>query len=994
MSKHEEPEKNALSYKDTLNLPRTDFPIRAQSHIFDPQILERWDTENLYALTSAHNKGKQRFVLYDGPPYANGSIHLGHAYNKILKDIVTRSERMTGKHVPVIPLWDCHGLPIEIKVVQESQEKDPIALKQACRKYAAKWAGIQKEEFKKLGIMMDFDESCMTMDPVYEAQTLRAFGIMVGKGYIARKQKTVPWCMHCQTVLANAEIEYEERKDPSVYVQFPFDQKTASALITQAINKKIGLFALPEFATQILSSIMSTKISLLVWTTTPWTLPLNRAVVLKPGAKYQLVEINENFVIIGKELVSKVAGLMQADAKVIAEFDAEQLIGQKVNHPFIENFQVPVIGDGFVSLEDGTACVHSAPGCGPDDYEIGIKNGLEIYSPLTVDGRYTPDIIPADLAGMLVTDGQWAVLKKIEEVGNLFFKQSIRHSYPHCWRCHNGLIFRATQQWFCDLSQHNLRDRAVQAIAKMRMVPETGRNRLAATVSGRLEWCLSRQRVWGVPIPAISCNDCNDVHLSVELVEKVAQGVEKDGIEYWDAVAITTLIPSGACTKCGSKNLKKEADILDVWFDSGVSHFAMLSEGVDVTYPADMYLEGKDQHRGWFQSSLLTSLALHETPAMKEILTHGFTVDEKGRKMSKSIGNVVSPDDIVAKIGLDGLRLWVASNDYDSDPIVSDNLMNNVAEVHRKIRNTCRFLLSNLYDFNIAKDAVHVDKMLLIDQYALCQLFDLNKSIQQSYQDRKTTAVFHDLADYCVKELSAFYLDIVKDRLYVEKSDGFERRSAQTVCYYIVETLTKLMAPILSVTAELVSDCYQQNKKASIHLQDFEDLNWIENRLFTEHGQTYSSILDKRIVGVHETSVYGCSAVEFEQIWQAMREVRSAVLKSLEELRGQGAIKHSLDAAVKLHLSSDFKHYDKMQQLFAMIEQQNQSVYLFLKEYFIISQVQLVMDLADMQQVIPGVFVQVSKAEGGKCARCWQWEEFDKFDTVQQLCQRCAQALK
>ena len=976
MSKHEELEHNALSYKDTLNLPRTDFPIRAQSHIFDPQILERWDAEKLDALTSVHNQGKQRFVLYDGPPYANGHIHLGHAYNKILKDIFLKSERMSGKHVPYAPLWDCHGLPIEIKVVQETGEKDPVKLKQACRSYAAKWTEIQKQEFKKLGVMMNFDESSMTMDPVYEAQTLRAFGIMVGKGYIARKQKTVPWCMHCQTVLANAEIEYEERKDPSVYVQFPFDQ----SVIKQVFADKPELF--------------DKKISLLVWTTTPWTLPLNRAVVLKPGAKYQLVAMNEHLVILGKELVGKVASLMQVDANVVAEFDAEQLIGQKVCHPFIQDFQVPVIGDEFVSLEDGTACVHSAPGCGPDDYEIGIKNGLEIYSPLTVDGRYTQDIIPADLAGIQVTDGQWAVLKKLEEVGNLFFKQSIRHSYPHCWRCHNGLIFRATQQWFCDLSQHNLRQRALQAIADIRMVPETGRNRLAATISGRLEWCLSRQRIWGVPIPAISCNDCNYVDLTVDLVEKVAQGVEKHGIEYWDFVEISSLISSGACIKCGSYNLKKEVDILDVWFDSGVSHFAMLSEGVDVTYPADMYLEGKDQHRGWFQSSLLTSLALHEKPAMKEILTHGFTVDEKGRKMSKSLGNVVSPDDIVTKIGLDGLRLWVASNDYDSDPIVSDSLMNNVAEVHRKIRNTCRFLLSNLYDFDITKDAVHVDKMLLIDQYALCQLFEVNKSVQQSYKDRKTTAVFHELADYCVKELSAFYLDIVKDRLYVEKVDGFERRSAQAVCYYIVDTLTKLMAPILSVTAELVSDCYQRDKKASIHLQDFADLDFVSYRLFGEYNISYGTILDKRLVGVHESPVYGCSIIEFEKIWQAMRDVRGAVLKSLEELRGQGVIKHSLDAAVQLYVSPEFKHYDLVQQLFAMIEQQGQSVHLFLKEYFIVSQVKLALDAHSMQQVIPGVFVQTTKAIGGKCARCWQWEEFDRFDEVKQLCQRCAQALK
>lgn len=972
MSKQEEKELTVLSYKDTLNLPTTDFPIRAQAHIFDQQVLERWDHENLYTIASDHNKGKEQFILADGPPYSNGDIHLGHAYNKILKDIITKSERMSGKHVPVIPVWDCHGLPIELKVEQEIGKQDPITLKKACRSYAQKWVDIQKTQFKNLGVLMDWNKSCTTMDPIYEAQTLRAFGIMVNKGYIARKQKTVPWCMHCQTVLANAEIEYEERKDPSVYVQFPFDAATATHLFSHGITKQV---------------------SLLIWTTTPWTLPLNRAVVLKPGAKYQLVEINGKLVIIGKELVQKVAGVMQAIPEIIAEFDAEHFIGQKVNHPLIPNFQVPVIGDAFVSLEDGTACVHSAPGCGPEDYEIGVKNGLEIYSPLTVDGRYTPDILPADLAGMLVTDGQWAVLKKLDEADKLLFKQTIRHSYPHCWRCHNGLIFRATKQWFCDLSQHKLRERALQAIAGMRMIPESGRNRLSATVSGRLEWCLSRQRSWGVPIPAIGCQDCFDVHISIDVIEKVAQGVEQHGIEFWDMVAVESLVPDGACQKCGSKNIAKESDILDVWFDSGVSHFAMLSEGVGMVYPASMYLEGKDQHRGWFQSSLLTSLALHEHAAMQEILTHGFTVDEKGRKMSKSIGNVVSPTDIIKEIGNDGLRLWVASNDYDSDPIVSKNLMNNVAEVHRKIRNTCRGLLLNLNDFDIKKDAVHVDKMLLIDQYALCQLHDLNESIQQSYRDRKTTAVFHELADYCVKEISAFYLDIVKDRLYVEKADSLARRSAQTVCYYIVDTLTKLMAPILSVTAELLSDSYQSGKKASIHLQDFENLSWIGQRLFGEFSQMYTTVVDKRLVNVHESPIYACSAADFEELWQAMRDVRGAVLKSLEELRGQGVIKHSLDAQVLLYISS-YKDQAKIEQLFAMVQKQGQTLEQFLKEYFIVSQITLATHAGDMQQVAPGLFVATSKAVGGKCARCWQWEPFGTFAEVTQLCARCTNVLQ
>lgn len=955
MSKHEEKEVAALSYKDTLNLPSTDFPIRAQAHIFDQQVLERWEKERLYATTFEHNKGKEQFVLADGPPYANGDIHLGHAYNKILKDIVTKSERMSGKHVPFVPLWDCHGLPIEFKVTSENPElkNDPVALKAACRVYAQKWADVQKQQFRNLGIMMQWDKSCATMDPIYEAQTLRAFGIMVGKGYIARKQKTVPWCMTCQTVLANAEIEYEERKDPSVYVQFPFDAATTAALFPTVGDKKV---------------------SLLAWTTTPWTLPLNRSVVLKPGATYQLVEINEKLVIIGKELVTKVAATLGTTAQIVAEMPAELLIGQKVTHPLIENFQVPVIGDAFVSLEDGTACVHNAPGCGPDDYEIGVKNGLEIYSPISVDGRYTVDIIPADLAGMLVTDGQWAVLKKLDEAGNLLFKQTIRHSYPHCWRCHQGLIFRATKQWFCDLSQHNLRQRALQAIADMRMIPETGQNRLSATVSGRLEWCLSRQRSWGVPIPAVSCNDCNDVYISTDLIEIVAKGVEQHGIEYWDTVTIETLVPGSTCKKCSGTNLTKESDILDVWFDSGVSHFAMLSEGVEAIYPVSMYLEGKDQHRGWFQSSLLTSLALHEKPAMREILTHGFTVDDKGRKMSKSIGNVVNPADIIKEIGNDGLRLWVASNDYDSDPVVSKNLLNNVAEVHRKIRNTCRGLLMNLNDFNFENNAIVVEKMLAIDQYALCQLHDLNESIKHAYRGRKTTAVFHELADYCVKEISSFYLDIVKDRLYVEKADSLERRSAQTLCYYILDALTKIMAPVLSFTAELISDSYQVDKKRSIHLQDFADLSWVIDRLFTQDN--------------------GMSKADFYASFDAMRDVRSLVLKSLEDLRGQGLVKHSLDAAVALHISSQYKDYDQIAALFAMIRAQGHSVEQFLKEYFIVSQISLYDVPGSIQEVAPGLFVQAAKAQGGKCARCWQWEVTGKFDEAKQLCCRCMKVLQ
>ncbi|MCX5924218.1 MAG: isoleucine--tRNA ligase, partial [Candidatus Dependentiae bacterium] len=773
-------------YSTTLNLPKTDFPIRAQFSISDAIMLQRWNDEKLSEKTFTHNQGKTKFILHDGPPYANGNIHLGHAYNKILKDIVTKSERMAGKHVPVIPGWDCHGLPIELKVTQEYKDLSRQELKTECRAYAQKWIDIQREEFKKLGVMMHWDKPYATMDFSYEAAILRAFAEFVTQGFIQKKLKTVPWCGSCQTVLANAEIEYAERKDPSIYVQFPFSSDISTKLFPETAGRQV---------------------SLLVWTTTPWTLPLNRAVVLRPKAEYALVEMNGKLVIMGKELVEKVATTTSFSARVLKTFAAELLIGQKVNHPFIDA-QVPVIGDGFVSLEDGTACVHSAPGCGPEDYEVGIKNNLEIYSPLSPDGKYTSEIQPAELAGMPVADGQIWVIKKLAELDLIFFKQSIRHSYPHCWRCHNGLIFRATSQWFCDLSKHNLKQHALEAIQTLQMIPETGKNRFSATLEGRLEWCLSRQRTWGVPIPALNCSSCGHVFTSPELIEVAALGVEKEGIEFWDKVEVQDL-GNYCCSSCSSTSFQKEFDILDVWFESGVSHYAVLRNNELQAYPADMYLEGKDQHRAWFQSSLLTSLVLEKNPCMKEIVTHGFTVDQHGKKMSKSLGNVVTPGEIVDKVGTDGLRLWVASNDYDSDPIVSELLLKNVSEVYRKIRNTSRFLLSNLYDFDIKKDAVLFENMFAIDQQALVRLHQFNQTVQCAYRDRKMTAAFHELGDFCAKDLSAFYLDIINDRLYVEKADGNLRRSAQTVCYHILHTMTTVMAPILSMTAEQIFDEYR-----------------------------------------------------------------------------------------------------------------------------------------------------------------------------------------
>lgn len=555
MSDTQTPE-TKVSYKDTLNLPRTDFPIRANAKIDDPAMIARWVKEDLFTTSFYHNKGKKKFILHDGPPYANGNLHLGHAYNKILKDAVCKVERMFGNHVPVQPGWDCHGLPIEHKVTTENPGLSPEAIKKACRAYAQKWVEIQREEFKKLGVLMDWDHPYLTMDYSYEAAILRAFGIFVSNGYIERKNKTVPWCPSCQTVLAAAEIEHEERKDPSIYVRFPLVQSVVDA-------------ALPV--------LQGKEVSLLIWTTTPWTLPLNRAVTIKPDAQYVVLDVQGAYIIVGKQRADMVCGLVNVEKKIVAEIASNELLkhSPKAQHPFIDGMVVPVLADPNISLEDGTAFVHCAPGCGPEDYEIGVKNNLEIFSPVGPDGKYTVGIVPQELVGMPVADGQIWVIKKLAELNRMVYKTSLRHAYPHCWRCHGGLIFRATKQWFCDLSKNDLKTKTLAATNSIQTIPEKSINRLQSTLEGRLEWCLSRQRVWGAPIPAVVCQGCDYTYISQELINLVADKVAQHGIEYWDIATVEELLPKDfACPSCKQKTFKKEQDILDVWFESGVSHFA------------------------------------------------------------------------------------------------------------------------------------------------------------------------------------------------------------------------------------------------------------------------------------------------------------------------------------------------------------------------------------------------------------------------------------
>ncbi len=969
-----EPENQKKNFKDTLNLPHTDFPIRANYKEEDVTLVERWEKEELYKKSFYAHKGKKKFIFHDGPPYANGHTHIGHAYNKTLKDIVCKSQRMMGNHVPVTPGWDCHGLPIEYAVKKEHPTLTGAELKKACREYANKWIAIQKHEFKQLGVLMNWDHPYLTMDYSYEAAIVEAFGTFVDEGYIERKNKTVPWCPSCQTVLASAEIEYHDRKDPSIYVLFALDERTVECIVPQLQDKPV---------------------SLLVWTTTPWTLPLNKAVLLKPNTEYVVCDTEKGYIVVGKTLVDKVLSVCGMEKNIVAEFNSQQIIacnGMAI-HPLISDYKVPVLVDDSVLIDDGTACVHSAPGAGPIDYEVGVKNNLDIYSPITADGKYTTDIKPQGLASMSVADAQGWVITQLLSNNKLLFKTSIKHSYPHCWRCRGGLIFRATKQWFCDLSHNNLKDMAISAIKDITMIPEGSHNRFEATLEGRLEWCLSRQREWGVPIPALLCVDCDHAYTNKDFINKIAKHIAQEGIEYWDTVSIDTIIPrDNVCSKCGGKNFKKETDIIDVWFESGVSHYAVLLKNPDLGYPADMYLEGKDQHRAWFQSSLLTSMILEKKPCMKTIVTHGFTVDEHGRKMSKSLGNVVSPQQMVERLGTDGLRLWASSIDNTGDAVVSDVLLKNVQEVLRKVRNTCRFLLSNINDFDMTTDAVSLEKMQTVDKYALQELFEVYEEIIHAYQEYDFTRVFHVLGTYCAVNLSAFYLDIIKDRLYVEKKDGHTRRSAQTVCFIILDTLTKLMAPILSFTAEQLSDHYQKEKRESIHLQLFPQLPYVWQQLLT--GTSAYSV-PSYYRGMEETMLTVETQLlvrKYEDRWVILKEIRSALLKALEIEREKQIIKHSLEAAVIIYIDQQAEYAGLMRDFYMSLNDNKETIESFLKEFLIVSQVAIAKDADGLDKTImTRLFARVEHAKGVKCPRCWQWSVTNDPD---HLCDRCRRIVK
>lgn len=925
------------SFKDTLNLPRTDFPIRPNAKAEQEVLLVRWAAEDLYGATYRCHEGSEKFIVHDGPPYANGHIHIGHAYNKILKDIIAKSRRMRGMHVPVKPGWDCHGLPIEIKVTKEHPGLTGEALIAACRAYAASWIDVQRQEFKQLGVLMDWANPYTTMSYAYEAATLQALADFAAQGYIQKKLKTVPWCASCQTVLAQAEIEYHERKDPSIIVACTLTAASQASLTPQLVDKPM---------------------SLLVWTTTPWTLPLNRAFLVHPAADYVVVATADRYLVVGATRQAAIMTQLELAGDVVARLTSQQLLHAVVQHPIEQGRQVPVIAADIVSLEDGTAFVHCAPGCGPEDYDVAIHHGIEVFCPVSPAGTYQYGIMPTQLLGMTIAEGQSWVLTHLVETGALLYKGSLRHSYPHCWRCRNGLIYRATSQWFCDLSQHNLKERALTALQKTFFVPAAAGKSFATTVAGRLEWCLSRQRTWGVPIPAIVCSACGTAALFPAVVDAVIQGIAREGLEYWRRVSLADILPHNTvCSQCQGKDFTKEYDILDVWFESGISHSIVLFEDLQ-RYPADLYSEGRDQIRGWFQSSLLTSLVLEKEICTQAFLTHGYTVDAQGRKMSKSLGNGVEPQELIDRVGIDGVRLWAASTETGGDVVVSDALLTNVSENYRKIRNTARFLLSNLYDFSLERDAIAIDTLPLLDQYALSRLAAFERECRAAYDAYNQTAVAHALSNYCTTELSAFYLDIIKDRLYVEQADGYRRRSAQTVCYHMLHLLTTIMAPILSFTAEQISDLYQKNKDRSIHCQLFGSVQQLLPQL---------------------------TAVDAHQ-WRTVLLVRDALLKAIEGQRATGLVKHSLEAKLTIGID-DEPSTEALQALLAAVQKTGQAPTEFMAELCVASQCHITPFQPEHRSPLAGISILVERAVGAKCLRCWQYHT---IVDARGLCQRCA----
>ena len=924
-----------IDYKNTLNLPNTSFPMKANLAQKEPDFLTRWEKDKIYAKLRKKYSGTKKYILHDGPPYANGHIHIGTSLNKILKDIVVKIKAMEGYDAVYVPGWDCHGLPIEHEVDKSLGKKkgtlSVVEIRKMCQEYAMRFVNIQREEFKRLGILADWENPYLTMSPEYGAAIIRELGKFFKNGGVYRGKKPIYWCASCKTALAEAEVEYEDHTSLSVYVKFPVGEDKAG----------------------VLKNIKKNKIYFLIWTTTPWTLPANLAISLHPDFIYSAIEVNGEVMIVARDLAKDVVRKMgKIDFHTLGEYKGRELEGIRCRHPMYERESVVILGE-HVNLEQGTGCVHTAPGHGIEDYEMGLKYGLEIYNPVDDEGRFTKDI--EEFAGMKVFEANFLIKDKLRELGFLTFEEKIKHSYPHCWRCKNPVIFRATEQWFISMETNNLRKNALREVKKVKWIPPWGENRITGMVENRPDWCISRQRSWGVPITVFYCTSCNEILASEEVFEAVAKIVEREGTGAWFSKDPKEILPQNVtCKKCNARSFRKETDILDVWFDSGTSHEAVLEKRKDLSWPADMYLEGSDQHRGWFNSSLLIATANRGLSPFKAVLTHGYVVDGAGKKMSKSAGNVIAPQEIIKKYGAEILRLWASSVDYREDIRISNEIIERLSEAYRKIRNTFKYLLGNLYDFDFEKNRIPLKEMEEIDRWALHHLQKLVERVRNAFDEFEFHVFFHMFHNFCSVHMSSFYLDIIKDRLYTSKPDSRERRSAQTALYFILDSMVRLMAPILSFTAEEIWEYIPGSSKReeSVHLSSFPEAQ-------NEYVNEELALRRDNII--------------------LLREEAS---KELEIARREKLIGHSLDAQVEI--KGKGKNFN------------------FLKTYkdqlhtiFIVSQVVLkeedVGEDSSLNEALRGLKITVSRAKGVKCDRCWMYSEsVGEKEEFKTLCSRCA----
>lgn len=894
-------------YAKTLNLPQTEFPMRAGLPLREPDFLAKWQELDIYQRVQEKRQGQPKYILHDGPPYANGDIHMGTAMNKVLKDIIVKHRSMLGFDAPYVPGWDTHGLPIEHQVVKvgkiKRSEVSPVEFRRHCRDFALRFLDVQREQFKRLGVRGDWDNPYVTLKPEFEARQITVFGEMAQKGYIYKGLKPVHWCPQCETALAEAEIEYNEHRSPSIYVRFPvFDDRGKLA--------------------------PAAEVYFVIWTTTPWTIPANLAICLHPEYSYLRISTPEHGdLILAEELLGNVIETLQITGyKVLGKYKGADLEGILCQHPLYERMS-PIVLGRHVTLEAGTGCVHTAPGHGQDDYEVGLKYGLDILAPLDHAGCFTGEAGP--FAGLHYQEGNKQVTQALKDAGALLYFSFIKHPYPHCWRCKEPVLFRATEQWFA--SVEGFRQAALSAIKEVQWIPAWGQERIYNMIVDRHDWCISRQRVWGVPIPIFYCTACNKELINEDTIRAVVELFGKEGSDAWFIRDASEILPAGTlCPGCSHAEFRKETDIMDVWFDSGSTHAAVLETYPELRSPADLYLEGSDQYRGWFQSSLLTSVATRGRAPYKATLTHGWVVDGEGKKMSKSLGNVIAPEQIIKQYGADILRLWVSSSDFKSDVRVSHDILKQLVEVYRKIRNTIRYFLGNCYDFNPETDKMPYSELDELDRYALHRLQLLVERVSRAYAEFDLHVVFHTIHNFCVLEMSNFYLDVLKDRLYTSPAASPARRSAQTAMHEILVVLVRLIAPVLTFSAEEVWEYLPGKKEVSVQLADWPKTS----------EEYKDNLLAAR--------------------WQKLLEYREIVTGQLEEARKEKLIGASLGATLELY--PDEVAYEAL----APFRER-------LAEIFLVSACSLHQP-GNVSGVLPaekGLALKVSPASGEKCGRCW-----------------------